>query len=42
MPVKSRTSGQHKNVPVITIKFPSVQAMLSDAEVSRIWLDKLS
>ena len=34
-------SGQHKQVPVITIELPQAQAMPSDAEVQRIWLDML-
>jgi protein MpaA len=34
-------SGVHKNVPVITIELPNSQAMPSDAEVKRIWLDML-
>jgi len=34
-------SGQHKQVPVITIELPHAQAMPSDAEVQRIWLDML-
>jgi len=34
-------SGQHKQVPVITIELPHAQAMPSDAEIQRIWLDML-
>lgn len=34
-------SGQHKQVPVITIELPHAQAMPSDAEVQRIWRDML-
>jgi len=34
-------SGQHKQVPVITIELPHAQAMPPDAEVQRIWLDML-
>jgi len=34
-------SGQHKQVPVITIELPQAQAMPSDAEIQRIWLDML-
>ncbi|HEY8099681.1 MAG TPA: M14 family murein peptide amidase A [Burkholderiaceae bacterium] len=35
-------SGMHKNVPVITIELPNAQAMPSEAEVKRIWLDMLA
>jgi protein MpaA len=35
-------SGLHKNVPVITIELPNAQAMPSESEVRRIWLDMLS
>lgn len=34
-------SGQHKQVPVITIELPHAQAMPPDAEIQRIWLDML-
>ena len=35
-------SGMHKNVPVITIELPNAQAMPSEAEMRRIWLDMLT
>jgi len=35
-------SGQHKQVPVITIELPHAQAMPPDAEIQRIWHDMLA
>lgn len=35
-------SGLHKNVPVITIELPNAQAMPSEADMRRIWLDMLT
>jgi hypothetical protein len=35
-------SGQHKQVPIITIELPHAQAMPSDAEIERIWQDMLA
>ena len=34
-------SGKFKNVPVITIELPNAQAMPTDAEAQKIWLDML-
>lgn len=34
-------SGQHKQVPIITIELPHAQAMPPDAEIQRIWHDML-
>lgn len=34
-------SGKFRNVPVITIELPNAQAMPSDAEAQKIWLDML-
>ncbi|MGZ3157979.1 MAG: M14 family murein peptide amidase A [Burkholderiaceae bacterium] len=35
-------SGMHKNVPVITIELPNAQAMPSETEIKRIWMDMLT